>query len=155
VFLGVQLAALPGMEDTPGDSSKVQAVVDVSGPTDFTTGSDERPPGRGFRSLFLGADYAQHGEVWRAASPGFHAASEDAPFLIVHGTRDQNVPIAQAQELFEKLQGAGVPVSFIKVDDVHTFATPEAVRRLVMETLAFFRKYLGAAEPGDLRPASQ
>jgi acetyl esterase/lipase len=144
---GGQLAALLGMEDTRDNSdvalakysSKVQAVVDVSGPSDFTKGHDSED---GFLTDFLGAPYSQHPEVWREASPAFHAAKEDAPFLIVHGTQDQDVPISQAEELFEKLQSAAAPVSLIKVDDVHTFRTPDARRRLATETLAFFNRYL-------------
>ncbi|HEY3971652.1 MAG TPA: alpha/beta hydrolase [Candidatus Sulfotelmatobacter sp.] len=148
---GAQLAALLGMEDTRDNSdpalakysSKVQAVVDVSGPTDFTTHSD--PDDVAFLTNFLGADFSKHPEVWREASPVFHVSKDNAPFLIVHGTKDQSVPIAQAQELFEKLQSAGVPASFIKVDDVHTFQTPEARRQLAMESLAFFNRYLASA----------
>jgi acetyl esterase/lipase len=145
---GAQLAALLGMEDTRDNSdpalakysSRVQAVVDASGPTDFTTEKD--PGGMAFLATFLGADYAKHPEIWREASPVFHVSKDDAPFLIVHGTRDESVPLSQAQELFEKLQSAGVPVSFSKIDDGHTFQTPEARRQLAIETLAFFNRYL-------------
>jgi len=145
---GAQLAALLGMEDTRDNSdstlaaysSRVQAVVDVSGPSDFTL--DHEAEGSQFLSDFLGAEYAKHPEVWRDASPAFRVSKGDAPFLIVHGTDDQNVSIAQAQELFDKLQAAGVPASFVKVDEGHTFRTPEARRQLAVETLAFFNRYL-------------
>ncbi len=153
---GAQLAALLGMEDNSNTatsdnsepslakySSKVQAVVDVSGPVDFTVNHD--PDGDEFLTSLLGTDFKTHPEVWREASPVFHVAKGNAPFLIVHGTKDQNVAIAQPQELFDKLQAAGVPVSFIKVDDEHTFQTPEARRKLAMETLAFFNRYLTAS----------
>jgi dipeptidyl aminopeptidase/acylaminoacyl peptidase len=50
--------------------------------------------------------------------------------------------MAQAQELVDKVQAAGVPVTFIKVDDGHTFRKPEARRQLAVETLAFFNRYL-------------
>ncbi len=148
---GAQLAALLGMEETRDNSdaalakfsSKVQAVVDVSGPSDFT--KDHDPDGDAFLADFLGTDYAKDPEVWRRASPVFHVSKADAPFLIVHGTQDKNVPISQSQELFEKLQSAGVPASFIKVNDVHTFQTPEARRRLAIETLEFFNRYLVVA----------
>jgi acetyl esterase/lipase len=148
---GAQLAALLGMEDTRDNSdpalakysSRVQAVVDVSGPTDFTTEKD--PDGLAFLASLFGTNYAQHPEVWREASPAFHVSKADAPFLIVHGTRDQSVPISQAQELFDKLQAAGVPVSFVKVDDGHTFRTPDARRQLALEARAFFDRYLEVA----------
>ena len=146
---GAQLAALLGMEDTRDNSdpalakysSRVQAVVEVSGPVDFTT-REYGPEGRAFMAGFLGAEYSRHPEVWQEASPAFHVSKDDAPFLIVHGTKDEEVPISQAQELYEKLQAAGVPVSFVKVDDGHTFQTPEARRELAIQSLAFFQRYL-------------
>ncbi len=155
---GAQLAVLLGMEDTRDNSdsslaaysSRVQAVVDVSGPTDFTADHDQ--DGVEFLMHFLGTDYATHPEVWRDASPAFHVSKDDAPFLIVHGTGDQNVPIAQAQELFEKLKAAAVPASFVKVEDGHTFQTPEARRQLAVETLAFFNRYL--ADTQETTPRS-
>jgi len=145
---GAQLAALLGMEETRDNSdpalatysSKVQAVVDVSGPTDFTTEHD--PESVVFLSNFLGTDYSKHREVWQDASPAFHASKTDAPFLIVHGTRDGDVPIAQAQELYDKLKAAGAEVSFSKVDDVHTFQNPEVRHQLAIETREFFNRYL-------------
>lgn len=145
---GAQLAALLGMEDTRDNSdpalarysSRVQAVVDVSGPTDFTTSHD--PDGDAFLAAFLGGDYAHQADLWRDASPVFQVSKTDAPFLIVHGTRDENVPIAQSEELAERLKQAGVPVTFIKVDDVHTFKTPQARLRLALATLDFFNRYL-------------
>jgi len=148
---GAQLAALLGMEDTRDNSdfalakysSRVQAVVDVSGPTDFTAQDD--PERDVFLTSFLGVDYKTHPDVWRGASPVFHAEKKDAAFLIVHGTKDDEVPIAQAQELYDKLHAAGVPVKFVKVDDVHTFETPEARRELAIDTLEFFSRYVGGA----------
>jgi acetyl esterase/lipase len=145
---GAQLAALLGMEDTRDNSdpalakysSRVQAVVDVSGPSDFTMNHD--PDGDAFLSSFLGASYAKDPEAWRDASPAFHVSKSDAPFLIFHGTQDQSVPIAQAQELYDKLKSAGVPVSFIKVEDVHTFRTSDARMQLAIESQKFFNQYL-------------
>src|SRR5271168_2144906 len=122
---GAQLAALLGMEETRDNSdpalakysSRVQAVVDVSGPTDFTANHDAED--NGFLSALFGGDYAGHAKVWQDASPAFHVSKDNSPFLIVHGTKDEEVPIAQSQELADKLKQAGVPVTFITVDDVH------------------------------------
>src|SRR5580698_259627 len=124
---GAQLAALLGMEDTRDNSdlalakysSRVQAVVDVSGPTDFTTNHD--PDGNAFLSSFLGGSYAEHPQIWQDASPAFHVAKKVAPSLVIHGMKDSDVPIAQAQELVDKLKQAGASVKFVTVDDVHTF----------------------------------
>ena len=147
---GAQLAALLGMEDTRDNSdaalakysSKVQAVVDVSGPADLT--KDHHAESIAFMTAFLGADYEKHPEVWREASPVFLVGKDDAAFLIVHGTQDQNVAIEQSQQLYEKLQAAGVQATFIKVNDVHTFQTAAAKREMILETLAFFNRNLTA-----------
>jgi acetyl esterase/lipase len=145
---GAQLAALLGMEQTRDNtdralakySSRVQAVVDVSGPSDFL--KDHDPDGDAFLAVFLGGTYDKVPDVWRDASPVSHVAKSDAPFLIVHGTQDQSVPIAQAQELYEKLKQAGVQVSFIKLDDGHMFDKPENRKQLALESLTFFTRYL-------------
>src|SRR5271165_7054500 len=145
---GAQLAALLGMEDTRDNSdaalakysSKVQAVVDFAGPSDFLT--DRDPEGDAQLANFFGGDYSKIPGVWRDASPITHVAKSNAPFLIVHGTSDDMVPIAQAQELYDKLKTAGVPVSFVKVNDVHTFATTEARHRMALQSKAFFARYL-------------
>jgi acetyl esterase/lipase len=132
---GAQLAALLGMEDTRDNSdpklakysSRVQAVVDVSGPTDFPAMHDAER----LASLtqFLNADYAKNPQAWRNASPVYHLAKTDAPFLILHGTQDQSVSMDQPQELYEKLKAAGVQVSFIKVNDVHPRSPSPASHR--------------------------
>ncbi|MBV9758930.1 MAG: alpha/beta hydrolase [Acidobacteriaceae bacterium] len=145
---GAQLAALLGMEDTRDNSdpalakysSRVQAVVDVSGPADLTVNRDT--DGDAFLTHFLGASYAKDPAAWRQASPTFHVSKQDAPFLIMHGTHDESVPLSQSEELSQKLHSAGVPVSLITVDDAHTFQTPEARRQLAIQTLAFFDRYL-------------
>jgi len=62
---GAQLACLLGMENTRDNSdsslakysSRVQAVVDTSGPVDFTR--DQAADGVAFLTAFLGADYKQ------------------------------------------------------------------------------------------------
>jgi len=145
---GAQLAALLGMEDTRDNSdaalakysSKVQAVVDFAGPTDFTTNHD--PDGDAFLATFFGGDYAHRPEIWQDASPVFHVSKKCAPFLIFHGTHDESVPIAQAEELATKLKEAHVPVRFVKVEEGHTLQTPEARKRLALESRDFFTEYL-------------
>jgi acetyl esterase/lipase len=149
---GAQLAALLGMEDTRDNSdpelakysSKVQAVVDVSGPTDFTTayGSD----GGAFFTAFFGGDYAHSSQVWRDASPALRVSKTTSPFLIVHGTQDSDVPIRQAQELADKLKHSHIPVKFVKVEDGHTFETVEARKQLALETRDFFFQYLKSGQ---------
>lgn len=139
------MAALLGLTNAtdfaaPSISSRVQAVVDLSGVSDFT--SDHDPDGDTlFASLFGGTE-AQVPAVWRDASPVFHVEPGDPPFLVVHGTRDQDVAIHQSLELVEALRKAGVVVTFLKVDDDH-FLRNDAVRqRILDQTVEFFSNAL-------------
>ena len=145
---GGQLAALLGLEDTRDNSdpalarysSRVVAVVDISGPSDFTTNRDAESDA--FLTTFFGGDYVQKGDIWRDASPVFHISRKAAPFLIVHGIRDANVPFAQAQELCDKLKQARVHVEFLKLDEGHDFESPDSYKRLTQETRNFLAQYL-------------
>ncbi len=147
---GAQIATLLGMMETRDNSdlalakysSKVQAVVDASGPTDFTNGMDN--DAKQFLASFLGADFATHPDVWRDASPLFHVAKSNAPILIIHGTRDDMVPISQAEELNDALTKAGATVQFLRLDSDHMFFEPEVHRRLALATQAFFDRYLAS-----------
>jgi len=149
---GGQLALMLGMLETRDNSdralakysSKVEAVVDASGPTDLTTHQSDEDDMK-FLAAFLGADYASHPDVWREASPVFHAAKSNAPILIIHGTRDEMVPIAQAEELNDALTKAGGNVKFLRLDSDHMFHEPLAHRQLALETQAFFERYLAPA----------
>jgi acetyl esterase/lipase len=148
---GGQIATLLGMLETRDNSdaslgkysSKVQAVVDSSGPTDFTNGMDN--DAKPFLTSFLGADFAAHPEAWRDASPLFHVAKSNAPILIIHGTHDDMVPISQAEALNDALTKAGATVQFLQLDSDHMFREPAVHRRLLLETQAFFDRYLASA----------
>ncbi len=141
---GAQMAALLGELDTRDNSnaalaqysSRVQAVVDVSGPADFTANHDA--DGDAFFTDLLGVTEKQDEARWKAASPVFNINKDTAPFLIVHGTRDGDVPIGQSVQFANALQHAGIPVTLVQVDDGHAFETEAAKRRLAMETVKFF-----------------
>jgi acetyl esterase/lipase len=146
---GAQLAALLGMIDTRDNSdpalakfsSRVQAVVDSSGPTEFSPGPKNSDQDK-FLSSFFGADYAAHPEIWRDASPVDHVSKSNAPFLIIHGTHDDQVSIAQAQALYDKLKEAGADVKFVRLDSDHMFRESAVRRQLALETQLFFEHYL-------------
>jgi acetyl esterase/lipase len=148
---GAQLASLLGEIDTRDNSdpelskysSRVQAVVDASGPVDFTTGFDS--DGGAFFNDLLGATEKQNPELWQSASPVFNITTHTAPFLIFHGTRDGTVPIAQSIEFANALRKAGVEVSLVQLDDGHDYETEAAKQRVASETLQFFDRTLGSS----------
>jgi acetyl esterase/lipase len=145
---GGQLALLLGMVDTRDNSdaalakysSKVQAVVDASAPTDFTKHVND--DSTKFLASFFGTDFAQDPKVWREASPIFHVSKTNAPILLIHGTRDDMVPIAESEALNDALTKTGANVQFLRLDSDHVFREPGVHRQLAVETRAFFAKYL-------------
>jgi acetyl esterase/lipase len=98
---------LEGAGGNPEQSSAVQAVVNISGPTDFT-----RP---GWTPLieaviadFMGGSRQQLAEAYRAASPLSYVHRGAPPVLTIHGTDDSVVPYEQAELLHASLRKAKV-----------------------------------------------
>jgi len=93
-------------------SSNVQAIVDLYGPTNFLTILHQSTPhGLSVRvpalKLLLGERPEDAPELARLASPVFHVDKSDPPLLMLHGDQDPQVPINQSHELhaaYKKLQ---------------------------------------------------
>jgi alpha-L-fucosidase 2 len=75
---------------------------------------------------FLGGPCAEHAAACREASPVAQVHPHMPPFLILHGTADENVPYQQAVHMVEALKAAGDPVEFFSADGgKHTFWSTE------------------------------
>ena len=108
---GGHLAALAGLagESAGWDtgpyqeqSSRVQAVIEMSGPTDLT-----RPFPEWVMELKTNVFGAA---LWPSASPVNYVHPKAPPFLIIHGDADPAVPVEQAYLLYDALAKAGAPV---------------------------------------------
>jgi acetyl esterase/lipase len=128
-------------------SSKVQAVVDYFGPTDFLQMDDHRIPSgmihsepNSPESRLIGAFVKDNKEKVAKANPITYVTKDDPPFLIVHGDSDPLVPHHQSELLEEALKKAGVPVTLytVKGGDHGGFRDPN-VPKLTKE---FFDKHL-------------
>jgi acetyl esterase/lipase len=97
---------LEGTGGHAGYSSQVQLVVAYYPPTDLL-----RMPRSYLRTLvlesFLGSSSAR---TCIRASPITHAGRHSAPTLLVHGTDDRVVPLAQSEAFARKLREAGAHV---------------------------------------------
>ena len=129
-------------------SSKVQAVCDFFGPTDFTKMSafesimDHDVPDAPEAKL-IGGPVQENKEACKRANPITYISKNDPPFLICHGDKDNLVPINQSVLLYEALKKAGVDVTFHTVEGGgHGFRDPE-VDKMVLE---FFTKHLKGTE---------
>ncbi len=117
-------------------SSRVQAVACFYPPTDFLNWGE---PGKvmlgrhpiipiagafDFRRLDpkIGAfvtitDEEEIKKIGRKISPITHVSKDDPPTLIVHGTKDELVPLQQAETMVAKLKEAGVTAELIVKED--------------------------------------
>jgi len=122
-------------------SSKVQAVVNLYGPTDLTT-----PYGRNHKVVqqFLRSTYEEHPERFVAASPRTYISPGDPPTLTFQGTLDALVPYSQADSLDQWLKRAGVPHDYHKLKGwPHTMDASRKVNAYCQYYMdAFFEKYL-------------
>lgn len=125
---GGHLAALvgttnnhPALEGNLGDhsseSSEVQAIVDLFGPTNLTTILGQSTPhGLSVRvpalDLLLGGQPDAMSELAKLASPTEHVDAKDPALLMIHGDQDPQVPIEQSRELAEKYKQLQRPYEF-------------------------------------------
>ncbi len=100
--------------------SKVNAVVDWFGPTDFlimdSCGSAMKHDAvNSPESLLIGGAIQENKNKVALADPISYVDKNDPPFLIFHGDKDPLVPHCESEKLFEKLQQAGVPSKLVMV----------------------------------------
>jgi acetyl esterase/lipase len=142
--------------DTSGgwtnQSSRVQAVVDMFGPTDLTLAAS-----RGLSNVgqnVFGAKSAAD-PILKRASPVAYVSKDDPSFLFLHGDHDLLVPLRQSQILHERLTAAGVPSTLVVVTNAaHGFAPaggdPRPTRVELAKMIAdFFDRTLGGRPASD------
>ena len=107
---------LPELEGSVGDftgqSSNVQAIVDLYGASNLTTIlSQSTPHGLGVRvpalELLLGGQPEAQPALAKLASPVFQVDASDPPLLLLHGDQDNQMPVNQALELQGAYEQAG------------------------------------------------
>jgi len=101
-------------------SSRVRAVCDWFGPTDFlimnACGSemDHDAPDSPESSL-VGGPIQENPDKCALANPITYVDADDSPFLIFHGDADPLVPFCQSDSLYKALKAAGVPSEYTLV----------------------------------------
>ena len=121
-----------------GKSCPVAAVASISGPTDF-----EKVSANPYVQEYLHCKgKAPPVESLRKASPLSYVSSA-VPTILMHGTEDHNVPIAQALELERRLKEQRVPVSLVKVEGQSHFIGASSRRQCLDFVLRFFSQIHG------------
>jgi acetyl esterase/lipase len=138
-----------GLEGNGGhadQSSKVQAVVNYYGPTDFTANHNFNAVARALVTAFLNTANKQDPVVAKA-SPATYITKGDAAVLTFHGTNDLLVPLDQAKVLHEALRKAEVPERIEIIEGGgHGFQGP-ARDRTHQITYEFLDQYLLGKAP--------
>jgi acetyl esterase/lipase len=169
---GGHLSLLLGMMDpkdgfegsggNEGQSSKVQAVVNLFGPTDFRTWTLSPEEDARFTQVsgmsldtmiadFVGAS-DRSAEVMALVSPVAYINAGDPPVLTFHGTNDPLVPIRQAEELHTALEKAGVPQKLVVMEGAgHGWTGPELVTTIA-QAMQFLDKNLKNAAMAPKTP---
>jgi len=98
-------------------SSRVQAVCDFFGPTDFSKIGDfpsnlKHNAPDSPESKLIGAPILENQEKGQRANPIRYIAKDCPPFLIMHGDKDMTVPMNQSELLNEALKKAGLDVTY-------------------------------------------
>jgi dipeptidyl aminopeptidase/acylaminoacyl peptidase len=75
--------------------------------------------------------------------PLTHVDKDDAPLLILHGTADKTVPVADSEALAAKMKEVGARHELVIIPDApHTFHLQPKQRDLRPLVLGFFDRYL-------------
>jgi acetyl esterase/lipase len=107
----------------PGVSSRVRAVADFFGPTDFLQMDAHRLSAQATvhdtpdspESQLVGGPIRDNPEKVARANPATYVTADDPPFLIVHGDADLLVPHHQSEILEAALRKAGARVRLVTI----------------------------------------
>ena len=145
--------------DNLDQSSDVQAVATMFGISDLTTIGEGFPEaiqkvhespavteallvnGVAFRD-FAGASIMSDKKKALAASPLGHVDGNEPPFLILHGAQDPLVSPEQSRHLFEALQKAKVPATYLLVENAKHGDLPWFQKPIVDRVVAWFTQQL-------------
>jgi acetyl esterase/lipase len=154
---------LEGKGGNAGQSSRVQAVVDFFGPTDFLQmdahamkGSflKHNPPSSP-ESRLIGGAIQKNVEKVKRANPIQYVTKDAPPFLIAHGERDPLVPCHQSELLHEALKRAGVEVAFYKLPGAGHGGRGFGTDKMQAAIQAFFDKHLRGQPDGKAKTPPQ
>ena len=112
------------LEGTGGwadQSSRVQAVVDLYGPTDLvqfakTPGYESHALSDSPESRLVGGEILKYPDRAKRANPITYVDKHDPPFRIIHGSDDRTVPPNQSELLHAALKKAGVSSTLHIID---------------------------------------
>lgn len=113
---GGHLVSFVGARNQPG--ARVDAVVSIYGIHDFISASIAwRPIPVEILQLFgIPAVNAKSAPILIKASPVVYVSKDMPPFLLMHGSNDEDVPYGQSVEMCDAMKNAGAQCDLITID---------------------------------------
>jgi len=143
-FLAVT-ANVPQFEGTGGNanqSSRVNCVVNVYGPSDFTQSYGKSVDAHEVLPLWFGGNLETARALHIQGSPLYWVTPDAAPTLCIHGTEDKYVAHEQAVWLVDKLKAATVEAELLTLPGAgHGFKGADA-EKADAALLEFFDRHL-------------
>ena len=141
------LALVPKEAQLEGDgphqeqSSLINAGVVFSGPAVITMALEKPRSHPAYRKFVAGPEKTIMDRA-KAASPITYASENAPPLLIIHGTKDGTVPVAQAEAFVAKLKEKKADVTYLRIErGTHNlFSRPEATKAAA----EFLQRVLGS-----------
>ena len=136
----------------PVGSSRVQVVVDWYGRADLACVSTDPAYADSPLAMLLGGSGPEFADEAQNASPIRHISKEDPVFLIMHGDKDEVVPVEQSLAFAVALREAGVKVKLVILKGAGhgggEFLAPEEVRAIDI----FLHEHLGPRKRAQSEP---
>ena len=146
-------AALAGATLTP---DRYRCAASIAGVSDLNEFLRQRQAATGSESIFSDwwrlsiGDREEDRDRIRDLSPVHLAERVRIPVLLMHGTDDTVVPIAQSRRMLDRLRDAGKEVRFVELrGDDHWFSDAQTRIQMLGELDAFLQANIG---PRDDRP---
>ena len=149
--------AFPPIGGHLDESDRVQAVIDIYGPADFSTVVQQAAEDKNVKNIFafntpsdpysslIGTKLDDKPKA-DAVSPVHYVSKDSPPFLILHGTHDTLVPYAQSVQLEAALKAQSVPV-WLQTLPGSGHGGPAFGKSAVIQLMqAFFDKHLKGAD---------
>lgn len=144
LMLGVTEAS-DGLEGEGGyadQSSKVQAVVNVFGPTDMPHIWKSKGGAAPIVERFLGGKLDAIPDVYKKSSPISYVKKDLPPILTIHGTADTLVPPDQAERFDKAMREAGAQHTLLLLNGQGHGFQGEGATKSIEATVEFFDKHL-------------